>query len=276
MHGMLGGASRIMEIFATHNAMPDGTQKPSALNDRIELQHVSFAYRDGSPVLRDINLTVRKGETVALVGPSGGGKTTLMDLILRLYDPTEGVILYDGVDVRQFRQRAYRQNFGVVPQDPFLFHTTVRDNIVYSRQADDATIDYAITAANAKEFVERLPQGLDTIAGPRGTQPSGGQRQRIAIARAIYGRPSILFLDEATSSLDSESEHAVQEAIARIVKDMTAIIIAHRLSTVAHADRVVVIADGRIEAEGRHDEVMAQSVTYRRLYGLQFNQDPKA
>ena len=270
LHSMMGGAARINAMFATANTMSEGDRKPEPIRDRIVLEHVDFSYRDGTPVLRDINLTIQRGETVAIVGPSGAGKTTLVDLILRFYDPTAGRVTYDGADIRDFSQRSYRRNFGVVPQDPFLFNMTVRENVVFSRKEDAVGVERALRVAHALEFVERLPHVLETVVGDRGTQLSGGQRQRIALARAIYDRPAILVLDEATSSLDSESEHAVQEAVATIIRDMTAIIIAHRLSTVANADRVVVLNDGQIEAVGRHEELVNRSPTYKRLYGLQF------
>jgi len=189
---------------------------------------------------------------VAVVGPSGSGKTTLGDLLLRLFDVEKGAIQYDGTDVRKFTQASYRGHFGVVAQDSLLFNATVRDNIVFNRSMDANALAHALWAANAQEFVDALPEGLETVLGDRGVRLSGGQQQRIAIARAIYGRPSILVLDEATSALDSEAEHEVQKAIERIGREMTIVVIAHRLSTIVNSDRIVVLNRGRIEAIGPH------------------------
>jgi subfamily B ATP-binding cassette protein MsbA len=265
----VGGAMRVVEMFETRTQMLDGAKIAGELQDRIVLEHVSFAFEKGRPVLSGIDLEVRRGETVAIVGPSGSGKTTLADVILRLFDVDEGAIRYDGTDIREFKQTSYRRNFGVVPQDGLLFNTTVRENIVYNREFNQEDLAHAVWAANADEFIRELPQGLDTVVGDRGVRLSGGQRQRVAIARAVYGRPSLLVLDEATSSLDSESERAVQKAIERIGREMTMIIIAHRLSTIVHADRIVVLDRGRIEAEGPHGTVLEASPTYRKLYRLQ-------
>jgi ABC-type multidrug transport system fused ATPase/permease subunit len=266
----VGGASRIDEVLSYTSPLQDGPREAEDLREAIEVRDVSFAYGPGGhPVLDKVNMTVGRGETVALVGASGSGKTTLVDLILRLYDPTEGAILYDGTDIREFRQRPYRKNFGVVAQEPILFHMSVRENIVYSRPDDERRLRRAIEIANVAEFVPRLPEGLDSIVGDRGVMLSGGQRQRIAIARAVYGEPSILVLDEATSALDSKSELEVQNAIARAVEGLTAIIIAHRLSTIVHADRIVVLDEGRVEAVGRHEELLNKSDTYRFLHKLQ-------
>jgi ABC-type multidrug transport system fused ATPase/permease subunit len=264
-----GDAARILEMFATQSAMPDGQVTAGPLQRSILLDGVSFEHEPGRPVLSEITLEIRRGETVAIVGPSGSGKTTLGDLILRLFDVSAGTIRYDGEDIRHFTQRSYRGHFGVVAQDPLLFNTTVRDNVVFHRVPDPEALAHAIWAANAEEFVRELPQGLDTLLGDRGVRLSGGQRQRISIARAIYGRPSLLVLDEATSSLDSEAEREVQKAIERIGREMTIVVIAHRLSTIVHADRIVVLNRGRIEAIGPHAHVLEASPTYRRLHALQ-------
>lgn len=267
---MLGGAARIIEMFNTKSPMTDGTKRAEKFQNSLELQDLSFSYEKNLPVLEHINLVINRGEMTAVVGPSGSGKSTLTDLILRLYDVAEGSVIYDSTDIRQFTQESYRRKFGVVSQECLLFNATVKENIIYNRPANDDDLAHAIWAANAKEFLKDLPNGIDTFVGDRGIRLSGGQRQRIAIARAIYGHPSILILDEATSSLDTESERNVQEAINRISKEVTTIVIAHRLSTVTHADKIVVLSNGQIEAIGPHDTVMETSPTYRRLYDLQF------
>jgi len=269
VQSMLGGATRINEIFAARSDMRDGTRDPEPFRDSIEFQGVGFAYSGEARVLEDINVQIRRGEFVGVAGPSGSGKSTLIDLLLRLYDVTEGRILFDGVDVREFRQRRYRRHFGVVSQDNMLFNASVRENVIFNRDPDEARLAYALDAANATEFVAELPQGADTIVGDRGVRLSGGQRQRIALARALYDRPEILVLDEATSALDSESERLVQLAIDRLSKEVTMIVIAHRLSTIRHADRILVVRDGRIEAVGPHEKLLRSSPTYQNLSALQ-------
>jgi subfamily B ATP-binding cassette protein MsbA len=266
----LGASARLFELLEEHPDVVDGPGVVSGFSDRLRLEHVSFAYGD-APVLEDVNLEIRRGETVALVGPSGVGKSTLADLVLRLYDPVSGRITIDGRDLRSLRQRDYRRLFGVVSQEALLFNTTVRENIAYGREgASDDDITRAARIANAHDFIQELSQGYDTMVGDRGIRLSGGQRQRIAIARAIVGRPPILVLDEATSALDTESEKAVQEAIDRIIHETTSIVIAHRLSTVLHADQIVVLSEGRVEGVGRHEALLRESLTYARLYRLQF------
>jgi subfamily B ATP-binding cassette protein MsbA len=266
----LGASARLFELLEERPEIVDGPEAVGGFGDRIRLEHVSFAY-GGAPVLADVGFEIRRGETVALVGPSGVGKSTLADLVLRLYDPVSGRITIDGRDLRSLRQRDYRRLFGVVSQEALLFNTTVRENIAYGLpDASDEDIARAARIANAHDFIRELPQGYDTVVGDRGIRLSGGQRQRIAIARAIVGRPPILVLDEATSALDTESEKAVQEAIDRIIHETTSIIIAHRLSTVLHADQIVVLAEGRVESVGRHETLLRESPTYARLYRLQF------
>ncbi|MFH0780876.1 MAG: ABC transporter ATP-binding protein [Pseudomonadota bacterium] len=269
--GMLGSAQRVMEIFNTKSNLIGGNVLANPMVDKLELRDVSFGYNDHD-VLRKISLTINAGETIALVGPSGAGKSTLVDLVLRFYDPVQGTLELDRQDIKIFNQESYRSLFGVVPQECQLFNASVRENIVYGRPYDEEHLQQAITIGNASEFINLMPEGLDTILGERGMRLSGGQRQRIAIARAVYGGPSILVLDEATSSLDAESERVVQEAIDQAVQGATAIIIAHRLSTIRNASRIVVLKDGTIEAIGTHENLMQSSKTYMQLYAMQTEQ----
>jgi subfamily B ATP-binding cassette protein MsbA len=248
----------------------DGPDRAVELRDGLAVEDVSFDY-GGERVLADVSIEIKRGEMVALVGPSGAGKSTLADLLLRLYDPVRGRITMDGKDVREFDQESYRRLFGVVSQEALLFNATIRDNIAYGRLAlTEADVIRAAQAANAHDFIMGFPEGYDTVVGDRGVRLSGGQRQRVAIARAIVARPAILILDEATSALDSESERLVQQAIERVTHDTTSIVIAHRLSTVLHADKIVVVGGGGVEAVGRHAELLGSSETYGRLYRLQF------
>jgi subfamily B ATP-binding cassette protein MsbA len=212
---------------------------------------------------------------VALVGPSGAGKTTLVDLIPRFYQPNAGRILFDGVDSRELSLESLRAMTGIVSQDTVLFHDTVRNNIAYGagEKYTDAQVQAAARAANAHEFIAALPQGYDTILGERGTRLSGGQRQRLAIARALLTDPPILILDEATSALDTESERLVQEAIDRLLSGRTVFVIAHRLSTVVHADLILVLENGRIVDRGTHEELLDRGGSYHRLHSLQFRND---
>ena len=214
---------------------------------------------------------MKQGQTVAIVGPSGAGKSTIANLLPRFYDVTGGAIRIDGVDVRDVTFTSLRENIGLVPQDTMLFNASVRENILYGRlDATEQEIIEAAKAANAYEFIEKLPNGFDTIVGERGNSLSGGQRQRIAIARAILKNPSILILDEATSALDTESEKIVQEALERLMKNRTALVIAHRLSTIKHADHIVVLQQGCVVEEGTHDELLALNGLYSHLYSVQF------
>ncbi len=270
MQATLAAATRIGELFALRPEVKDGPERIETFDDRVVLRDVSFGYGT-EPVLDSVNLEICKGEVVALVGPSGFGKSTLADLVLRFYDPTRGTITIDGRDLRSLRQDSYRRLFGVVPQEALLFNATIRDNIAYGRESlSDDDIVLAARLANAHDFIVEFAEGYNTIVGDRGVRLSGGQRQRVAIARAIVARPPILVLDEATSSLDSESERLVQQAIDRVIEGSTSLVIAHRLSTVLHADKIVVLGRGSVEAIGRHAEVLAVSEIYRRLYRLQF------
>ena len=222
-------------------------------------------------ILKGIDLHIRAGERVALVGPSGSGKTTLVSLLPRLYDVQEGQILIDGVDVRDYTLKALRGAIGVVQQDAFLFSGSIRDNILYGRpDASNADVIAAAKAANADSFISAMPGGYDSVLGERGVNLSGGQRQRLSIARAILKNPRILILDEATSALDSESEALVQQALDRLMQGRTSLIIAHRLSTVRNADRILAIEDGRIVEAGPHDELLAKNGLYARLVKQQF------
>jgi subfamily B ATP-binding cassette protein MsbA len=226
-------------------------------------------------VLQDISFSARRGQVVALVGPSGAGKTTLVDLIPRFYNTGSGRISIDGVDSREYSLESLRAMTGIVSQDTVLFNDTVRNNIAYAaaERYTDEQVYAAARAANAHEFIMALPQGYDTILGERGTRLSGGQRQRIAIARALLTDPPILILDEATSALDTESERLVQEAIDRLLSGRTVFVIAHRLSTVVHADLILVLEGGRIVERGTHDELLSRGGSYHRLHSLQFRND---
>ncbi len=237
----------------------------------IRFENVSFAYENNVNVLDRVSFDVPVGSIVALVGPSGAGKTTMADLLARFYDPTAGRITIDGIDLREFDSRSLRTGMGVVAQDTVLFHDTVRANIAYglANVSQDA-IEQAARAANAHEFISELPNGYETVLGERGMRLSGGQRQRLAIARAILRDPSILILDEATSALDTESERLVQQATDELLKGRTVFVIAHRLSTIRHADQILVVREGRIVEQGRHEDLLSLDGAYRRLYDLQF------
>ncbi len=267
-----GAAERVFQVLDTP---PDVTDAPDAVDldsvkGEIVFDNVWFRYPNGEEVLRGVSFVIRPGETVALVGPSGAGKTTIAMLLMRFYDPTEGRILLDGIDLRQIRLRSLRRHIGLVLQDTFVIDGTVKENIALGNpNAMDDEIVAAAKLANAHEFIERLPNGYETWVGEGGAFLSVGQRQRIALARVLLKKPTILVLDEVTSHLDAESEAAVQQAIERAMKGRTVILIAHRLSTVRNTDRILVLQDGRIVEEGHHDELVAADTYYRRLYELQ-------
>jgi len=269
----IAGAERVFQLLDTQ---PDLTDRPHAtvltgVREGIVFHDVWFEYEPERPVLRSIDLRIPAGKIVALVGMSGGGKSTVSDLIPRLYDVTSGRITIDGTDVRDFTLHSLRSQIAVVAQFTFLFNDTVRANIAYGvADADFDSVVAAARAANAHEFIVGLPQGYETTIGDLGVRLSGGQRQRLAIARAILKNAPILILDEATSALDTESEGLVQEALERLMAERTTLVVAHRLSTVRRADRIVVISHGEIVETGTHDELMTRAREYRKLYELQF------
>ncbi|MFL5579250.1 MAG: ABC transporter ATP-binding protein [Gemmatimonadaceae bacterium] len=269
-------ADRLFEVMdqPTEDRLDRGTAEPRGLERGVELRDVWFSY-GGEPVLRGVSLTARRGELVALVGPSGSGKSTLVDLIPRFNEPTRGQVLVDGVDAREMRLRSLRALVGIVSQDTVLFNDTVRANVAYGAPGryTDAQIEAAARAANAHGFIAELPQGYDTALGERGARLSGGQRQRLAIARALLVNPPILILDEATSALDTESERLVQEALDRLLAGRTVFVIAHRLSTVAHADQILVLDRGTVVERGTHAELLVRGGAYARLHLLQFRDD---
>jgi len=273
----IAAAERVFEMMDTPSDVPETTDA-IALADgshAISFEHVSFRYGD-EWVLNDINLEIGAGQVVALVGMSGGGKSTLADLIPRFYDVQQGRVAVDGVDVRRYKIASLRAQIGLVTQTTFLFNDTIRANIAYgSMDKSLAQITAAARAANAHDFIERLPQGYDTMIGELGVRLSGGERQRLAIARALLKNAPILILDEATSSLDSEAERQVQQALEHLMENRTTLVIAHRLSTVRRADRIVVLVHGRIVEEGTHNELMAHGREYSKLHGLQFMTAPE-
>ncbi|MEX2532179.1 MAG: ABC transporter ATP-binding protein [Gemmatimonadota bacterium] len=269
----LVAAERVFEFLDAPMEISDrpGARTFTGVHDKIEFRNVSFAYREGEPVLRRVSFQARSGTVTAMVGPSGAGKTTLVDLIGRFYEATDGKILIDGVDIREFSLKSLRESLGIVSQDTVLFHDTVRANIAYGLQnVSDEALDSAARAAHADEFIDRLPKGYDTVVGERGAQLSGGQRQRIAIARAILRDPPVLIFDEATSALDSEVERLVQEAMERLLSGRTVFVIAHRLSTIQRADRILVMQEGRIVQSGTHAELLDEGGLYGYLHALQF------
>jgi subfamily B ATP-binding cassette protein MsbA len=269
----LAGAERVFGLLDTepHILERRGAVPLTAVRGGIEFHDVSFAYETGEPVLRHVDLRIPAGRVVALVGMSGGGKTTIADLIPRFYDVTDGRITIDGVDIRDLTLHSLRSHIAVVNQFTFLFNDSVRNNIAYGepkRPMDD--IVSAARTANAHDFIMELPRGYDTHIGDLGVRLSGGQRQRLAIARAILRNAPILILDEATSALDTESEGLVQEALERLMVNRTTLVVAHRLSTIRRADDIVVIVRGEVVESGRHEELLARGVEYKKLYELQF------
>ena len=273
----LSGLDRVLDLLEEPREMESDTEtiqiQRSDFIGAIEFNNVSFSYPGADDfALQDVNLSVEPGETIALVGPSGAGKTTICNLVARFYDPTTGVMLLDGTDLVEFDVESYRRLTGIVEQDVFLFDGTIADNIGYAnRQATSDEVATAAQIANAAEFIDKLPHGYDTIIGERGVRLSGGQRQRLAIARAVLANPKILILDEATSNLDTESERLIQSSMAALMENRTCFVIAHRLSTIASADRIVVLENGRITEIGTHHSLMELGGRYHEMVIMQTN-----
>jgi subfamily B ATP-binding cassette protein MsbA len=270
------GYERIQEILETDREVKDAPRAIRAprFHGQIEFENVSFYYTPESPILKDVSFEIQAGKVAALVGPTGAGKTSIISLVARFYDPVLGTVKIDGTDIRRFRQKSLRQQISFVLQETMLFHAPVWQNIAYGKpEATRAEIIKAAELANASEFIDKLPQGYDTVLGERGMTLSGGQRQRIAIARAVIRNTPILILDEPTSGLDSASEKLVFDALDRLMENKTTIVIAHRLSTVRGADVIFVVKDGEIVEKGKHEQLMKRGGLYSELHDLQFNDE---
>jgi ATP-binding cassette subfamily B multidrug efflux pump len=277
MQSAMAGGERVLELLDTPPTVRDAPGAPEMppIVGRVELAGVSFAYNDEAYVLHDLNLIIEPGQTVALVGPTGAGKTSIANLIARLYDVTKGAVLIDGIDVRTVAQRSLRRQTGIVPQEPFLFSGTIADNICFGHpDATQQEIEAAARMANAHEFIAALPEGYATDIQEGGVNLSVGQRQLICMARAVLADPHILILDEATASVDMLTEQLIQDALQRLLAGRTAIVIAHRLTTVRNADLICVVQDGRIVERGRHEDLIAQGGLYRQLYDRRFVDAP--
>jgi ATP-binding cassette subfamily B protein len=273
----MASTRRVMKLLATPIAIPSGhlSLLPSQIRGDLELRAVTFAYQDYQPVLQNLSLTIPAGKTTAIVGSTGSGKSTLVKLLLRFYEIQAGTIYLDGIDIQEIQLGDLRRSMGLVSQDVFLFHGTVRDNIAYGKA--DATVDEIVTAAETAEahrFILNLPYGYDTIVGERGQKLSGGQRQRLAIARAVLKNPPILILDEATSAVDNETEAAIVRSLDRITQNRTTIAIAHRLSTIRHADWIYVLEKGQIIEQGLHEDLLCKQGVYAGLWQVQTGESP--
>jgi subfamily B ATP-binding cassette protein MsbA len=273
----LAAAERVFNIL---DSKPDINDKPDAkeiesFSEEIRFDNVSFDYgEESAPVLKNVSFSISKGSVVALVGASGAGKSTIADLIPRFYDTTSGSVKIDGDDIKEFKLSSLRKMMGIVSQDVILFNDTVRNNISYGQpELKESNIISAAKSANAMEFIDSFPKGLDTVIGEKGVTLSGGQKQRLSIARAIIKNPPVLILDEATSSLDTESEKLVQQAIEQLMKDRTVLVIAHRLSTVVNADKIIVLEKGKIIESGNHSELLNIKGKYSELYAVQFQEN---
>jgi ATP-binding cassette subfamily B protein len=270
------GYERIHEILEADQEVKDlpGARPAPALQGKIEFDKVSFNYEPDAPVLKEVSFQIEPGQVAAIVGPTGAGKTTIISLIPRFYDAVSGQVKIDGTDVRRFKQKSLRQQISFVLQDTLLFHAPIWNNIAYGKpEASRAEILRAAELANAQEFIEKMPDGFDTVVGERGVTLSGGQRQRIAIARAIIRNTPILILDEPSSGLDAAAEKLVFEALDRLMESKTSIVIAHRLATIRRADVIFVLKDGTVVERGRHDELLKSGGLYAELYELQFRQE---
>jgi ATP-binding cassette subfamily B protein len=269
----LVGVRVLFEVIDKPLTEPDDNDKPALVLDkaRVEFSHVRFSYREGEPVLRDLSFVAEPGKVTALVGPSGGGKSTILNLIMRFYEVSGGSITIDGHDIAQVSRRTLRSQIASVGQESFLFRASVRDNIAFGRPgATEAEIVAAAKAAHAHDFISAFPEGYDTQVGEQGLRLSGGERQRVSIARALIKNAPIILLDEATAALDAESERHVQAALAELCEGRTTLVIAHRLSTIMHASRILVIEGGELAEDGRHDELMRRNGRYALFYKLQF------
>jgi ABC-type multidrug transport system fused ATPase/permease subunit len=269
------GVDRVREILDTDTILPERPDalEPASLKGSIAFEHVAFGYSEDSPVLKDVSFSIEPGQMVGIVGPTGSGKSTVVSLIPRFYDPNKGTVTIDGRDVRDYKINSLRGQIGYVLQDTVLFRGTILENIAFGRpKATRDEIVQAATLANADEFIARMPKGYDTMVGERGSTLSGGQRQRLGIARVMVRNSPILLLDEPTAALDSESEKLVIEALERLMKGRTVITIAHRLSTIRDADKIVVIEGGIVAESGTHDELMTMTGIYAALHRTQFDE----
>lgn len=266
----MASSRRIFEVLDTEPRLHDGQRDPRPVTGSLTLTSVTFSYTEGHPVLRDVTIDIPAGQTTAFVGPTGSGKTTLIKLLLRFYDPDSGTVALDGLDLRDLQRSGLRHGMALVSQDVYLFHGTIGENVAYGMPgATDQDIRRACETAEAHEFIELLPDGYNTIIGERGQKLSGGQRQRLSIARALLTDSPILLLDEATSAVDNETEASIQRSLARVAHNRTVVVIAHRLSTIRHADRIYVVSDGTILESGTHGELVDHPGIYRSLWAVQ-------